>query len=146
MLAIRNALITTLKADATIDGLLARTVVAPGTAAAVYAAIPVPQGAAKPYVVVPPAVADTPMDTLDGAFYRDVLIDVHAYADRPDHGGGSEIAIDAITERIRALFHRTAISVTGWRGLIAYYRGIADTGDEEAFGRAVMFEFRQAEE
>lgn len=126
-----------LVSDASLDGLLARSVIT-ASAPAVYSTIPVPADAVLPYVVVSGPVSDVPDDAFD-AEYREVLIDLHAYDSRPDDGGGSVSAVNSIAERVRYLFHRKPLDLSpSSRCLVSECRGPISLDASEAFGRVTQ--------
>ena len=82
----------------------------------------VPPGAPRPYVVIDPSdVSDISQADLSGKDIRSIDFDISAYADFT----GSAATVDAIAERVRALFHAngrdaglsTPVTMSGYNGL-----------------------------
>jgi hypothetical protein len=144
---ISQAILDRLTADPVLDGLLARHV-GDASAPAIYTTIPVPRGAQTPYVVAYAAnVAGVTEDTLDFAgTYSRVTRDVHAYTSRAEDGGGSASEVNAIAGRVRELFRRERLVLSG--GAINLFcranPSIAIDG-EEHFGRVVSVDLLIAE-
>lgn len=139
MHAVTQALYDRLAGDATLDALLARTVIEPGTGPAVYTTMRVPPTAALPYVVIAGDTSNEPDDAFD-AQYRDLQRDIHCYAERPDQGGGSVAVVEQIAKRVLDLLHRqhAALSISGFRCLVSEVRGPIQNDGDTAFGRVLM--------
>lgn len=103
---------------------------------AIFVESPVPDEVLLPYVVVN-SVSDVPLDTLaeEG---RQVTRDIACYA----RYTGSSLEITTITERVRELFHRQQITVSGYSNFITTVAGvnIAPT-DRTVVGRIVSVRF-----
>lgn len=123
-----SAVISTLKNDATIQGLLDSY----GGQAAVFSISPSPGDSGYPQIVMTP-VLDVPFETKtdDG---RELSIDLAVYVEAT----GTISTLETIVERIRTLFHRTNISVSGFDSVSSTVETIrvAPT-DENFYGRIV---------
>lgn len=142
--ALSSAIFDRLAGDATLDGLLARTVIGAGTGPAIYSTIPVPPTAQLPYVVAYAgdvvSTNEDPLNAADGE-YRRVTRDISCYAARPDDGGGDPSTVQAIGARIRALFHRAPLALSDGRNLVAQAAGPHINDGDNAFGRVVSVTF-----
>lgn len=123
--------------DATLDEILARSVVEP-TKGAVYSTIPVPSGAALPYVFLGLGEGMDPSITFD-AEYRRIAVDIHVYDARPDAGGGSVSRVNAAAERLRELFNGVNFEadIPGARALVMRCSEIQQHDGDNAFGRVI---------
>lgn len=79
------------------------------TKPAIFTTDPAPLDAVLPYIVCPPGYSDLPFDTFSTQG-REIVRDIRCYAPKT----GSVAAVEAIAERVRTLFHRSTISVTGY--------------------------------
>lgn len=136
-----QAIFDRLAGDATLDALLARTVIGDGTGPAVYSSDPVPPNAVLPYVVIGANVGAGYVGHSVRESMRDVIRDVSAYADRPDDGGGSVALVNAIADRVRELFHQQVLALPGsgeWaRNPRLVASGPIPNDGQHAFGRVV---------
>lgn len=123
--------------DATMDGILARSVIEPAKGA-VYSTIPVPPGARLPYVYIGLGDGMDPSATFD-AEYRRPVVDVHVYDARPDAGGGSVARVNAAAERLRQLFNafNFEADVAGVRVLVMRCSEVIENDGDSAFGRVI---------
>lgn len=120
-----------------------------------YASLPcvfhsqVPPDAPRPYVVIDPANVDAIiLETLDGKDDRSIDFLISAFIDYT----GSAITVDAIAERIRALFHAngrdagevTPMAMSGYNGVhTSVAQGpIGVPTDDSLEGRAVTVRCR----
>lgn len=116
------------------DGTLVALLSTYRTLPAVFTADPVPEDADLPYVVTAGTVGD-----LGGAFDtknaggREILKDVRCYAEDT----GSASLVESIKERVRVLFHRHALAVTGFTTAIAEVVGITPVDEDGVYGRVV---------
>jgi hypothetical protein len=125
--ALTQAFYSKLNGDTTLKAMLATY----SGAAAIFTQDPVPEAAPLPYVVTAGEVSDVPFDTKT-KYGREFLRDVRCYA----KNDGNPSVVEAIAERVRTLFHRQSLSVTGFNFLIASCSG--RTADEsDAYGRIV---------
>lgn len=99
---------------------------------AVFTTDPAPGDAVKPYIVTAGAVARAPFDTKT-TLGLDIRRDIRCYAD----ADGSAYTVDAIAERVWQLFHRQALSVTGFGVWLTECSGPLAADEREAYGRIV---------
>ena len=104
---------------------------------AVFTIDPVPANAVLPYVVVSGPTSDVPFDTktTEG---REMLVDVRCYTD----DNGSKALVEDIAERVRELFHRQKINVTGYDNLITVCNGPIFMTEDGAYGMIVTIRFK----
>lgn len=104
---------------------------------AVFTIDPVPANAVLPYVVVSGPTSDVPFDTktTEG---REMLVDVRCYTD----DNGSKALVEEIAERVRELFHRQKIEVTGYDNLITICNGPIFMSEDGAYGMIVTIRFK----
>jgi hypothetical protein len=114
--------------DATLAGMLATYDGQP----AVFTTDPAPGDAALPYIVSAGEIVDTPFDTKTTRG-RQLWRDVRCY----DHASGSAAEIDAMAERVRALFHRQALVIPGFVWIWAECTGPIAADEQDAYGRIV---------
>lgn len=122
------ALYDLLTGDATLAALLATYNGSP----AVFTTDPAPGDAEKPYIVSAGHVVDLPFDTKT-SLGREVQRDVRCYAE----ADGSAVVVEAIAERVRALLHRQALSVSGFRWILSSVTGPAVADERDVYGRIV---------
>ena len=123
--AIRNRL----QADATLAGMLSTYRAAP----AVFIAEPVPGDAVLPYIVASGHVADVPWDTF-GTLGREITRDIRCYT----INDGSRVALNDIVERVRVLFHRVQLPVTGHTNVMTVVQRLHhELDDDESYGAVV---------
>ena len=122
------AVYSRLAGDAELAALLATYKGAP----AVFTSDPAPEDAALPYIVTAGQVGDTAFDTKTTRG-RDVRRDVRCYA----AATGSAVTVEAIAERVRVLFHRHKLAVSGMETWIAEASGPIEADGDEAYGRIV---------
>ncbi len=114
------------------DPTLAAMVAVYGGAAAVFTMEPVPGDALLPYIVTAGEVVDTPFDTKTSRG-RTVWRDVRCYTS----AGGSAADVEAMSERVRALFHRQYISITDFAWIWGECSGPVVADEQDAYGRIV---------
>ena len=136
MSALTQGIYDRLSGDATLAGLLATY----GGAPAVFTADPAPGDAELPYIVSAGAVADVAFDTKTTRG-REVTRDVRCYA----AASGSAATVEAIAERVRALLHRHALTVSGYEVWVAECSGPMAADESGAYGRIVTVRFLMAE-
>lgn len=117
-MSVTSSIVTTLKADGTLAGLLAQF----DGEAAVFGVRPVPDPAARPYVLTSAPLSDEPADSKNGADLREVHQVIEAWAD----AAGSRVTLDAIGKRVRDLLHRQPWLVDGVAAILSEVSG----GDE----------------
>ena len=117
-----------LSGDATLAGLLA----AYGGGPAVFTVDPAPGNASLPYIVSAGEVAQSPFEAKNAAG-REVIRDVRCYA----AATGSAVTVEAIAERVRALFHRYELLVDEFETLVAEASGPVSADEDDAYGRIV---------
>lgn len=123
--------------DATLTGMLATYKGEP----AVFTTDPVPGDATLPYIVTAGEVAQSPFDTKTSRGRR-AFRDVRCYASAQD---GSAIVVEAIAERVRALFHRYELTVTDFGVIVANCVGPIVADEQDAYGRILTVEFMLVE-
>jgi len=101
-------------------------------APAVFTTDPVPGDALLPYIVTAGEVVGTPFDTKTSRG-RTVWRDVRCY----DNANGSAVQVELMAERVRALFHRQAISITDFAWIWGECSGPIMADELEAYGRVV---------
>lgn len=129
MTPLDNAINARLASDGTLTALLATFKGTP----AIFLSTPLPQGVVPPYVAVPPIVTQSPNDTKTSEG-RSLIRDIGCYT----LATGSTVTVDAIAERVRSLFHRHPLAITGFATMIAMAAGpsLAPT-DKTLYGRIV---------
>jgi hypothetical protein len=127
-----EALYDKLAGDPTLVGLLATYNGAPS----IFTIDPAPEGADLPFIVAAGHVVDLAWDTKTTRG-RDVWRDIRCYSD----ADGSAITVEAIAERVRALLHRTEISVTGFTRVVAECSGPVAADEQDAYGRVVTVRY-----
>jgi hypothetical protein len=123
--------------DLTLTGLLAVY----GGEPAIFTTDPAPGDAVLPYIVAPGAVLDTPFDTKVSRG-RSVWRDIRCYAPAT----GSAALVEQIAERVRVLFHRHKLEVTGHETIIADTDGPTGADEEDAYGRIVTVKLTALED
>jgi hypothetical protein len=101
-------------------------------APAVFTTDPVPGDALLPYIVSAGEVVGTPFDTKTTRG-RAVWRDVRCY----DNANGTAVQVELMAERVRALFHRQAISITDFAWIWGECSGPIVADELEAYGRVV---------
>ena len=119
------------------DALIASGVSVYRTKPAVFSELPV-QGWDDPtavYIVISPPIDDESRDSKNTTRAREVMHDVSVYG--PQTGDSS--LVDTLAERVRDLFHREPLTVSGYGTLIASCTGpILAPTDDQIYGRVVM--------
>lgn len=127
MSAITKGVYSALVSDAALSAMLADYRGAP----AIFTTDPAPSDATLPYIVTAGAVTDTPADTKTSRG-REVVRDIRCYTEAT----GSADLVEEIAERVRAILHRRAITVTGFRVYISQIVGpFAGPAEDTAYGR-----------
>lgn len=128
MTALDNAIYIRMASDATLVGLISSLKSLP----AIATQEPIPAGMVPPYIAVMPALV-SPNDTKTHNG-RLVVRDINCY----QRALGDPSVVDAIAERIRALFHRYQLSVSGYDTMMAEAGGPtrAET-DKTLYGRTI---------
>lgn len=106
----------------------------------VFTIDPVPGDAALPYVVTAGEVSQLPWDTKQ-CRGREIIRDIRMYAE----ADGNNIPIEAIAERVRALFHRRALTIQGYTWLISSANGPIAADEEGYYGRVVSLTVKAQE-
>ena len=114
------------------DGTLIALVSTYGGNPAVFTTDPAPGDATLPYVVTAGEVSQVPFDTKTTQG-RTIMRDVRCYA----AADGSAVTVEAIAERVRALFHRQWISIAGFNWIWAECSGPIVADERDAYGRIV---------
>jgi hypothetical protein len=129
---ITQAVYDRLTNDATLVALLATYRGGP----AVFTTDPAPGDATLPYIVTAGAPVDVSYDT-KLTRGRQVWRDVRCYA----AADGSAMLIESMAERVRALFHRQAMAISGFVWLWAECSGPIVADEPDAYGRIVTVRF-----
>ena len=127
---IKDAIHSTIQDDAAIQALVTTYV----GRAAVFGARPVPGNAVPPYIALDAPIATDDVGTKDGNAAVEVFQDVFCFQ---DSDGSSEV-VSQISDRLRALFNRQTITVSGMTNYLTSVDGpqVAPT-DEKLYGRVV---------
>lgn len=128
MSALTAAIAARLQADATLAAMLASYNGLP----AVFTVDPAPDDADLPYIVAAGEISQTPFDTKTTRG-REVTRDVRCYAEASD----SAALIEAIAERVRELFHRQRLAVSGYENWVISCNGPRVADETDAYGRIV---------
>jgi len=128
-----GAIYDRLRSDAVLAGLVSSY----EGKAAVFTTDPPPGDASLPYVISAGHVSDLSFDTKTTRG-REVWRDFRCYAP----ANGSALIVEAMAERVRALFHRYRLPVTGFENAwVAEARGPIAVDEDEAYGRIVTVRF-----
>lgn len=114
--------------DATLTAMLATYNGAP----AIFTIDPAPGDAALPYIVSAGQPVDTAFDTKTTRG-RTLTRDIRCYA----AADGSALLVESIAERVRELFHRQALTITGFVWIWAECTGPIVADEQDAYGRVV---------
>ena len=104
---------------------------------AVFTQDPAPGDATLPYIVTAGEISQAPWDTTNSRGRR-AFRDVRCYASAKE---GSAVTVEAIAERVRALFHRYTLTVDGFGVIVADCRGPISADEQDAYGRILTVEF-----
>lgn len=99
---------------------------------AVFTIDPVPGDADTPYVVTVGEAVHLPWDTKTSRG-REFIRDIRAYADED----GNNVPVEAIAERVRAIFHRRALVIGGYNWIISDVTGPIVADGPGFYGRVV---------
>lgn len=139
MSAITTAIYNVLSGDSTLTNLLGSNSFFGSSRPSIFTKEPLPPGFKDddhgPYIIVSPAISTEPgpYDTKNSTGLE-VIIDVRCYADR---NKTTNSAIDAISLRVRTLFHRVSITVVGYTVEIASVSGPVGADEDKVIGRIV---------
>ena len=136
MSVLTAAIYDVLANDVTLAGLLA----AYGSGPAIFTTDPVPGNAVLPYVVTAGEVVQAPFDTKTTRG-RDLIRDVRCYAE----ADGSVMVIEAIAERVRALLHRQALTISGFVWMVSDCAGPIVADDSDVYGRILSVSVKAQE-
>jgi len=128
MSVITKAIFDVLNSDATLTALL-------GTFsgnAGIFTTDPPPSKAVLPYIVTAGDVSGLPFDAKN-AFGRAVDRDIRCYSDAT----GTAKTVEDIANRVRVLFERQIIAITGFDTIIASTSGPTAVDEEDIYGRVV---------
>ena len=126
------AFYSTLSGDGTLTALLTTF----NTRPAIFTYEPIPKDVGGPYIITVGEISDEPaLDTKDSTGRR-MVRDVRAYAPAK----GSSAAIETIAARIRTLFHRVSLSVTGFKTIYVNVSGPIVADEEGVYGRILSVE------
>lgn len=110
-------------------------------APAIFTMHPVPGDARLPYVVSVGEISQVPFDTKT-CRGRELIRDVRVYAD----ADGNPILVEAIAERVRALLHRGALTITGFQWVLSNVVGPIVADESHTYGRVVSMSVKAQEE
>jgi len=131
---IAQAFYDVLANDGTLTGQIAQFKGSP----AIFTAAPVPHNAPFPLIVTEANVSDVAEDDL-GTLGRDIQRDIRIYS----KATGSTADIDDIAERVRELFHKQDITVSGYHTLISTVSGpVGAPADPDLYGRVLTVRLR----
>ena len=125
---ITQAFVDTLRGDPTLQGLLASY----KGVAAVFTTGTIPEDAQLPFIVTDGEVSHEPFDTKTSQGH-DFIRDISCHADDK----GSPIQVETIANRVRALFHRQNIPVTGFGTMISVVTGPISNDGDRVYGRVL---------
>lgn len=128
MSLVTSSMKTRMVEDATLAGMVSTYQAEP----AAFTVDPAPKGATLPYIVSAGEMAQTPFDTKTSRG-REIWRDVRCYA----AANGSAVVVEAMAERVRALFHRLPLEVVGFGVLLAECMGPTVADEADAYGRVV---------
>lgn len=96
-------------------------------ASSIYMYAPIPSAATRPLIVCANSVADKAVDTKNSSG-REITRLIGCY----DNSTGTYDTVEAIAERVRFLFHRQILTVTGYTMILAEAKGpiIAPADDQ----------------
>ena len=128
---------TVLSGDGTLTAALGTYTPSTGAARpAIFTYEPIPKNVEGPYVISVGEIADNPdLETKDSEGRR-MVRDIRVYAPAK----GSSAAIETIAERIRTLFHRVSLSVSGFKTIYVNVSGPVTADEEEVYGRVLSVE------
>jgi hypothetical protein len=115
MNALTQTLFNTMAGDATLAAMLANYLGGP----AIITADPVPYDVPRPYVITTHPIRDQALDGKNVTLGRTIHQDIRVIADAT----GSSQLIDSAAERIRSLFHRQSLAVSGYTMIVADVSG-----------------------
>lgn len=98
----------------------------------IFTVDPAPGDANLPYIIIGPILEQAPFDTKTSRG-RSVRIDVRCY----EAATGSAVDIEAISERVRSLLHRVAITIDGHAWEWSSCFGPISADEEDAYGRII---------
>lgn len=126
MAALTKAIYDALVNDATLIAMLSTYKGQP----AVFTSDPRPSDSSLPCVVTSGFVINSPNDTKTD-LGRVIWRDVRCY----DNPRGSDAIVENIAERIRAIFHRQIITISGYNNIISEVEGPIVMNEDNAQGR-----------
>lgn len=134
MSAITQAVFDRLVNDVTLTGLLG----AFGGNPSIFTQVPLPSGltleANGPYILTTGDVSQDPGSTdTKNSSGRELVRDIRCFTDL----NKSASDVEAIAERVRALFHRQTFTITGFTVVVSEVTGPIEADEEDALGRIV---------
>jgi hypothetical protein len=120
------AVYSALANDATLTAMLSLY----GGSPAIFTTMPIPEDVELPYIITEGEIGNAPFDT-KGIEGREIIRDVRCYAEAT----GSAVEVEAISERVRAIFHRQALTITGWTNIITIADNILTADEDGVYGR-----------
>lgn len=103
--------------------------------ASIFTYEPIPKDVDKPYIITTGEISNEAEDTKDTEGRR-ITRDIRVYA--PE--SGDSILIESLAERIRTLFHRSSISITGFKTIYVNVSGPVNVNEENVYGRVLSVE------
>lgn len=123
-----------------VDGTLAGMLSVYGGGPAVFTTQPAPGDAVLPYIVTAGDVSHLPFDSKT-TLGRDVMRDVRCYT----AAEGSVVEVEAMAERVRALLHRQALTISGFIWIISDCSGPVAADERDAYGRVITLSLKAQE-
>ncbi len=137
MSAFSSGFYTILSGDTTLTNLLGTFTPTTGSARpAIFTYEPIPKNVEGPYVITVGEISDEPaLDTKDSTGRR-IVRDIRAYVPAK----GSTAAIETIADRIRVLFHRVSVSMSGFTTIYVNVSGPIVLDELDVYGRVLSVE------
>lgn len=107
---------------------------------AIFTVDPGPEGATLPYIIIGPILDQAPYDTKNSRG-RSVRVDVRCYTDAT----GSAATIEAISERVRKVLHRSELTIDDHAWLWSSCFGPISADEAEAYGRIITVQLSAKE-
>lgn len=126
-----EAIYDKLSADSTLTALLGTYEGEP----AIFTVDPAPGDADMPFIVISPILDQAPFDTKTSQG-RSARIDVRCYAGAT----GSAVNIEAISERVYTLLHRSELTIDGHAWLWSSCFGPISADEADAYGRIITLQ------
>lgn len=104
---------------------------------AVFTSDPPPGDAQLPYIVSAGNVSQSPVDTKT-TIGIETIRDIRCY----DADTGSPVVVEALSERVREIFHRSELTVSNWRWVLSVVTGPTVADELDAYGRIITLRAR----